>query len=189
MKKSVKKISLIVFSLCLLLFAVAGCSDSAAKEEDKSAETKAESKEITTGAKVGQRLLETTFNKMASEDKVTLPIKGKVTIINLWATWCPPCQDEMPEIQKFYEKNTENSNVAFYSINLGEADEEIESFFNLYKLSFPVLVDYDEKSIKMLVTNGIPTTVVTNADGVVVFRRVGPVTLKELETAVAKAQK
>lgn len=190
MKKSVWKVTAVIFSLCLMLFTVAGCSDSAANENEDQKDSKESTAQTrTVGAKVGQILPETTFNKMNSEEKVTLPIKGKLTVINLWATWCPPCQEEMPEIQKFYENNKDNENIAFYSINLAEAPEEIEEFFEDFKLSFPVLVDYDDKSILMLSTNGIPTTVIVGEDGVVKFRRVGPVTLKELESAVLRAKK
>lgn len=184
MSKKTYKLFLIALCMCFLVASIAGCSEILDSEDYDSGGTTFGS----TGAKVGQKLPEATFEVLESDQQVVLPVKGKYTIINLWATWCPPCQEEMPEIQKFYEKYKSDDSIAFYSINLDESNQEIKSFFRKYKLSFPVLIDHDEKSLEMLSTDGIPTTVIVSPDGIVKFRRVGSITLDELEGALFRAQ-
>ena len=142
----------------------------------------------TTGAQVGEKLKEGNFKAMSGENIKLPPADGKVYVLNLWATWCPPCREEMPEVQAFYDKYKNDSKVGLYLINVQESPKDIELFFQKNNYSMPVVIDTDGVSGGMLATRAIPTTVVLNRDGVVVFRKVGTVTLSELEAAVNKVR-
>ncbi len=142
--------------------------------------------EVAKGANVGQRPAANTFTSLDG-NMVTLPLTdGGVSIINLWATWCPPCREEMPELEAFYQKNKDK--VKFFAVNIQEDAKTIKDFMSKNKYTFPVYLDPSGVSTGMLVTRGIPTTVVLDGKGVVVFRKIGPVTADELEKAVNSAK-
>ena len=166
-----KKIFFVLFA-CFLMTVSAGCVSAA---------------EI--GAEVGNELAATEYVDMNGK-AVTIPPKdGKVYVINLWATWCPPCRQEMPELQKFYNKYRNDPKVGIYLIDHAESKEDVQKFMKDSNYDMPVLLDARGNGVKMLLTRAIPTTVVIDRYGVVVFRKIGPVTLAELEDAIVKANK
>ena len=97
--------------------------------------------------------------------------KGKVIFINLWATWCPPCVGEMPEIQKLYDKFKDNDDVAFFLIT-NDSFEKIKSFINKRAYSFPVYKELSQTPIPFRVKS-IPTTFVIDKEGKLVIKKTG----------------
>src|SRR5690606_10049760 len=79
-------------------------------------------------------------------DQVRLSdLKGKKVMVNFWATWCPPCIEEMPDLQNFYEKHKDN-NIEILAVNLTSEDDGVEavrSFVTDFRLTFPVPLDVD----------------------------------------------
>lgn len=172
-----KKIFLGLF-LILTVFAF-GCSDKQSSVASSSAKI---------GAQVGEKLKENTFVTLDGQ-KINLPPKdGKVYVLNLWATWCPPCRAEMPELQAFYNKYKNDTSVGLYLINYAEDAKTINAFLKENNYSMPVVIDNTNVTGEMFMTRGIPTTVVLDKQGIVVFRKVGPVTLNELEEAINKVK-
>ncbi|KGR89709.1 hypothetical protein CD30_15625 [Ureibacillus massiliensis 4400831 = CIP 108448 = CCUG 49529] len=102
--------------------------------------------------------------------------KGKIVILNFWATWCPPCREEMPDMQRFYEKNKENG-IEIVAVNLTNLDngvQAIESFIQDYGLTFPILLDKDGVVGSMYEILTIPTSFIIDTDGGVFQKIVGP---------------
>ncbi len=97
--------------------------------------------------------------------------KGKVIFLNLWATWCPPCVAEMPNIHKLYEK-VAGDNIAFVMVSLDEDIEKARKFVKRKDYKFPV---YGLKKglPATFETNSIPTTFVIAPDGKIVMRKEG----------------
>jgi thiol-disulfide isomerase/thioredoxin len=97
--------------------------------------------------------------------------KGKVIFINLWATWCPPCIAEMPNIHKLYQK-VSAENIAFVMVSMDEDIEKAKKFIKRKEYTFPV---YTLKSglPETFETNIIPTTFVINPSGKIVMRKEG----------------
>lgn len=122
--------------------------------------------------------------------------KGKVVVVNLWATWCPPCRAEMPDLNAFY-KEADKDTVAFLSFSV-DNPEELEKTVRPYvakqHLAFPVYVlknpDLDELSKKLGVEleGAIPTTIVYNREGKPSKPWVGGISTKELKNLVKQNQ-
>jgi len=116
--------------------------------------------------------------------EVTVGQPGKITVINFWATWCPPCKEEMPELEIFAKKNQEKVN--FYAINLQESNEKVSDFISKYKYTMPVLLDKEGTIGKQFQVTAIPTTIIVNQQGMVKFRKSGGMTGNELEDIINK---
>ncbi|MEJ2142651.1 MAG: TlpA disulfide reductase family protein [Gammaproteobacteria bacterium] len=99
-------------------------------------------------------------------------MKGKVVVMNFWATWCPPCRYEMPALERLWEK-VKDKNIIILGINVGEDADTIFEFTGTYPMSFPVPMDIDGKVIEQYPIRGLPTTYVINPQGMVTHRAVG----------------
>jgi thiol-disulfide isomerase/thioredoxin len=113
-----------------------------------------------------------------------------VVVIDIWATWCPPCRKSLPHINKMSgDKELADKGLVVVAANSGEDKPTIEKFMNENKYSFNVLVDEESSLGKQLGVRGIPTTLVVGRDGVVknVFVGFGPGSEKTLDDAVTKA--
>ena len=101
--------------------------------------------------------------------------RGKVIFLNFWATWCPPCRSEMPDIQKLYEKyqssaNAEESEVVVLGVafpNYGNegSEEEIANFLSGNGYTYPVLMDTDASLGYAYGISAYPTTFMIDRDG------------------------
>lgn len=94
---------------------------------------------------------------------------GKVTLVNLWATWCPPCVAEMPSLQKLYDKYGEQ--LAFYFIS-NEKPQTLERFLKAKNYSFPVYLPASNYP-KEFDSNSLPTTYVLDKKGKIIMEEVG----------------
>lgn len=115
-------------------------------------------------------------------NSVTIGKKGKITVLNFWATWCPPCRQEMPELESFSKKHKDT--VLFYAVNLQEPDEQVKAFISKNQYQMPVLLDSEGAVTAKFVIRAIPTTIILNEKGVIKFRKSGPVTADELESVL-----
>jgi len=93
--------------------------------------------------------------------------RGKTVFLHFWATWCPPCREELPYIQKFYKKQ----NVLMVSLDKNEAD--VKKFMKKNGFTFAVALDPDGKIARKYGVTGIPTTFVINDKGIIIDKTVG----------------
>ena len=97
--------------------------------------------------------------------------KGKKILLNFWASWCPPCKEEMPYIQKYYEERADKSNVEVITVNMTKHEqgdiERVEKFIEEQKLTFPVLLDENGKIMNLYNIRAFPTTYIINEDGMI----------------------
>ncbi|KGR83825.1 peroxiredoxin family protein [Lysinibacillus odysseyi] len=111
-------------------------------------------------------------------EKVTLSdLKGKKVILNFWATWCRPCQIEMPHLQSYYEDYAKKDNVVIIAANTTYNDQgkdKIETFINRLDITFPILLMPDRNIIKTYEVLTIPSTFVIDTEGRIQHHIVGP---------------
>ena len=101
-------------------------------------------------------------------------LRGKVVLLNLWTTWCPPCREEMPSMQRLYER-LRNRDFQLLAVSQDEDGKQVvEPFVKEMHLSFPVLVDPDHQVGDRYGVWGYPETFVIDRTGHVVERVIGP---------------
>jgi peroxiredoxin len=101
-------------------------------------------------------------------------LRGKVVVVNLWATWCPPCREEMPSMERLYQRLRDRD---FQLLAISEDEDGqrvVEPFVKEMKLSFPVLVDPDHQVGDRYGVWGYPETFVLDRSGRIVERVIGP---------------
>jgi len=98
--------------------------------------------------------------------------RGKVVIINFWATWCPPCRAELPSMNRGWAK-IKDQGIVMLAVNVGEDEYTIFSFQGDYPIDFPVLLDLKGEVINDWPILGLPTTFVVDKQGKLVYRAVG----------------
>ena len=98
--------------------------------------------------------------------------KGKVVVLNFWATWCPPCRFEMPSMERA-QSLTANDNVVFLGVNVGEDADTIFTFTADYPVTFPLLMDINSEVIERYSVVGLPTTYVIDTEGRIIYQAIG----------------
>lgn len=98
--------------------------------------------------------------------------RGKTVIINFWTTWCPPCREEIPSMNRAYEVLADE-NVEILAINMGEDEDTIFIFTADYPADFPLLLDREGAVIAEWPVKGLPTTYVVAPDGNIAYRAIG----------------
>jgi peroxiredoxin len=108
---------------------------------------------------------------------------GQVVLINLWATWCPPCKAEMPTLNTFYETHKEQGFVVL-AVNNQEDVTTVNSYIQEKGFSFPVLLDTQAEMIALYQVQGLPTTFIIDRNGQIQHIQVGEITEQQLESIV-----
>jgi peroxiredoxin len=111
-------------------------------------------------------------------DSVSLEgLRGKPVLLNVWATWCHPCRDEIPELQQLHERyKARGLELVGVSVDAAGDDAAIRDFMRRFQMTYPVWRDPGENvSTKFLVV-GVPATFLIDRDGVLRWKKTGPIT-------------
>ena len=98
--------------------------------------------------------------------------RGKPVIINFWTTWCPPCREELPSMNRAWHL-LEKEGIAMLALNMGEDEDTIFIFSADYPTDFPILMDQSGEVIEQWPVKGLPTTYVIAPDGTFAYRAIG----------------
>jgi cytochrome c biogenesis protein CcmG/thiol:disulfide interchange protein DsbE len=109
-------------------------------------------------------------------------LTGRPTLVNLWATWCGPCREEMPLLQEAYVRH--GGQVRFLGVDTQDDAESARSFIADMGIGYPHAVDADGQLLRELGVRGLPVTLVLDVHGRVVARSVGQLTPQELEDLI-----
>ena len=112
--------------------------------------------------------------------------RGRVVLMNLWASWCPPCRAEMPDLQRLADRYAGNT-IAIVGVNEGESRDRARTFATSLGIHFPIWIDDGERYGRIYAALGLPTTVILDRRGVVVRGFDGALTLVQMQGAVAAA--
>lgn len=99
--------------------------------------------------------------------------RGKIIFLNLWATWCPPCREEMPSMERLYRR-FKGQDFAMLAVSEDTDPAVVRGFVSEMALSFPVLLDTDGKLPSRYGVTGYPETFVIDRDGNVIQHFIGP---------------
>ncbi len=114
--------------------------------------------------------------------------RGQWVVLNFWATWCPPCLREMPELQRFHERHA-NGNAVVWGITFEDTPREtVQTIIDQLGVTYPILGRGQQPFTPFGEVTGLPTTFIVNPDGN--FHRVirGPVTATELEGLISVSE-
>jgi len=120
---------------------------------------------------VGQVLREAPLQGVLGPSRLLSDFRGKPTIINVWASWCGPCQAEMPSLQRLARRAGDQLNVI--GISTDDYHERAESFVRKFDIRFPNFIDSKLRLEHMLGAERLPLTVLMDAQGKVVAKHVG----------------
>ncbi len=112
------------------------------------------------------------LNDMDGKSHHLADYRGRVVIINFWATWCPPCRAEMPSMQRAWEQLSQEE-IQMLAINVAEDEERISQFSSDYPVEFPLLMDLDSKVSEAWPLRGFPTTFIVDAEGRIAYQAIG----------------
>ncbi len=115
-------------------------------------------------------------------EKISLSqFKGKEIFLNFWATWCPPCQLEMPDIEKLYQKYKNDKDFVILTINVGESKEKVMSYIKEHNYNFEVLLDTNSDISLKYKSRYLPTSVIINKEGEITNYRSGAMDFSQME--------
>lgn len=109
---------------------------------------------------------------LAGGSKTRSSSKGNIILLNFWATWCPPCKDEIPSIDAL-SKTMKGKAFEVFAVNLGDSAETVKSFVSEWKIGFPVYLDPKNLLSRTYASQGIPTTYVLDKQGRFIAGMVG----------------
>ena len=134
-------------------------------------------------ARIGQPLANLTLTDSNGQIQKLTDYSGKVVLLNIWATWCPPCRSEMPDLQAFYSANQAKGFVVL-AINAGDARQDVLDFAKTYRLNFQILLDPTVEWVKRMGIYDYPTSILINRDGIVKTIHVGIYTPAALKSDI-----
>jgi peroxiredoxin len=102
-------------------------------------------------------------------------LRGSVVIVNFWATWCPPCKEEMPSLNKLYEKYRPGGNLEILAILFKDAPESARTYVKKGGFDFPILIDPSDFTAGTYGLTGVPETYIIDKKGILRKIFIGPV--------------
>ena len=136
-----------------------------------------------TPANVNYPAPELSLVDVSGENVSLLDYRGQVVLVNNWATWCPPCKAEMPDLEAFYTAH-KNDGFTLIGISAGDTKKQVQDFIKEYELTFPMWLDPDETALAAFRTMNLPSSFVIDATGTVRLTWSGAISFEELERFV-----
>lgn len=132
---------------------------------------------------VGKPLADFTLTDLAGKQVRLSDYKGRPVLINAWATWCPPCQAEMPSLHDLYLKH-QAEGFAILAVDGGEDPAIVRSFINERGFTFPVLLDPQTALLEKYGIRDYPTSIVIGRDGTVKLIQIGILTPDAIQKVI-----
>ncbi|HSG45757.1 MAG TPA: TlpA disulfide reductase family protein [Anaerolineales bacterium] len=131
------------------------------------------------GTEVGERAPEFTGTTVDGETVSLSDYRGRIVLVNDFATWCGPCIFETPHLVDVYNKHM--NDVVVIGLNLGEQDVDVAAYQVQFSISYPLLLDPDGRLTETYKPLGLPTSWFIDEDGVIRFVYTGPMTIEMIE--------
>ena len=138
---------------------------------------------------VGMQAEDFRLADLAGKEQSLSQYRGKIVLLNFWATWCKPCTTEMPAMQTAYDKLRDKGFVVL-AVNELEDDVRVREHIKQYGHTFPVLMDHDNKVANQFGVFGLPVSVFIDQEGrVQEYIKGGLLTEQKIDDAIARIQK
>jgi peroxiredoxin len=123
--------------------------------------------------KVGDRAPEVSLQSVDGRTVSLADYRGKVVLVHFWATWCPPCVEEIPTIERFYQQ-VMGTGIEVLAVSVDDNANALKTFLEKNKVHFPVLRDPGSATAGSYGTFKFPETYVIGRDGIVRYKVIGP---------------
>ncbi len=100
-------------------------------------------------------------------------LAGRVVLVNFWATWCEPCEQELPAMERHYQR-LHGDRFELVAVSIDDEDAKVGEFVKRYSLTFPIAMDRNKAVSAAYQTTGVPESLLVDRDGRIVERYVGP---------------
>lgn len=112
-------------------------------------------------------------------------LRGKVIVLNIWASWCEPCKLEAADLQTAWEKYEPRGDVIFLGVDYVDTDKEAMEYIEQYSITYPNGPDFGRKIYLAFRATGVPETFIINQNGEIAYTKLGPFTsLNEITSAI-----
>jgi len=135
------------------------------------------------GVRPGDKAPDFRLTKIGGGEVSLSDYRGKVVLLNFWATWCPPCREEMPLFKDVYKKYRDNG-FEIIAVSTDASTDVVKDFISEYSIKFVVLHDREGKLSSLYGIQGLPTSFLIDREGIVVKVRLGE--YKEIEKDLKK---
>jgi peroxiredoxin len=166
----IKKVIAAVVLVTLLTVAIVQAMDKKTETPDTTSQKTANNEGLAIGAKAPDFELKT----LTGETVILSNLKGKKVMLNFWATWCPPCKAEMPEMEQFSKEA--NEDILVLAVNI-DPQLDVQGFIDENKITFPILLDAEDKVNETYQILSIPTTYFIDSKGIIQNKYTGAMDL------------
>lgn len=182
-KKS-NALPLMIVGAGLILLAVAGVFLSQRLTESATAAPTGSGAASSIPASVQYAAPELTLEDVNGKPVSLVDYRGGVVLVNNWATWCPPCRAEMPELEAFYEAH-KDENFTLIGISAGDTASQVDTFIAQNDITFPMWLDAKGAALRAFRNDSLPSSYVIDETGTVRLAWTGAISLEMLEKHVA----
>lgn len=175
---------LLIFGILGLMVIFGGCAsqqDTGQQNPSNSGPVNTQAPQNTSDPRIGQKTADFTLSDLSGKNVSLSDYKGKKVLLNFWATWCPPCNMEMPFIQKLSD-GANAGGYAVLAVNIGEDKDLVKNFLKQKGYSFYTVIDQSQKVSEMYMVANIPTTFFIDENGVIKNVHVGVLDEGETKT-------
>jgi len=158
--------------LCVLAGAT-GCGQQASSSTEATGRASRTTATPAVGVNVGLRAPDIALPLLTGETLNLASLKGKVVLVNFWATWCGPCLMEMPSMQRLYQQYHRDDFEILAVATDFEGASVVKPFVARLRLTFPILLDPELQVNDLYKVTGIPTSIVIDRDGVIINKFFG----------------
>jgi peroxiredoxin len=130
------------------------------------------------GTEIGMQAPDFTLTNMNDQEVSLSDYRGQKVFLNFWASWCPPCKKEMPDMQKLHEEYEDE--VVILAVNVGESKSTAANFMMENGLKFTVLLDSNKSTAQNYLVRGIPTSYFLDQNGVIQEKVVGAISYQRM---------
>ncbi|QDX93731.1 thiol-disulfide oxidoreductase ResA [Brevibacillus laterosporus] len=135
--------------------------------------------------KKGDKAPNFSLQSLEGQPMTLADLKGKGVILNFWGSWCEPCRNEMPDLEKVWLAN-KDQNIVIVGVNVGESEVSAEQFVRQVKTTFPILMDKQKEVTKVYNIGKMPTTFYIDQDGIVRDIMFGQMNEKSINSMLEK---